>query len=39
MYKKNPKPIEAALDTLQDANPEAYEIVNETYLELKGDSN
>lgn len=39
LYNRNPKLVKTTLDTLKDINPEAYEIVNEKYLELKGDSN
>lgn len=39
LYNKKPKLVKTTLDTLKDINPEAYGIVNEKYLELKGDFN
>ena len=39
LYKKDSRAVVAALESLKETNPEAYEIMMDKYLKLEGDSN
>ena len=39
MYKRNPKAVGKAIESLKDLNLEACKIVEDTYAKLQGESN